>query len=118
MLTEPPDSPDCSSDPVPPQAAAGQVLVKLVRSFPTMPDDLSAEKIAAAAWQLGQPSNRAQAMAAFCSAFLLAHNNHNYDLATNGEQWVLRRLAPFAPSVIFDVGANAGGTTGTRRSCS
>lgn len=73
-----------------------------------MSDDLSPEKIAAAAWQLGQPSNRAQAMAAFCSAFLLAHNNHNYDLATNGEQWVLRRLAPFAPSVIFDVGANAG----------
>ena len=73
-----------------------------------MPADLSWEDVAGAAWSLGHPANRAQGMAEFCRSFLLAHGNFNYDLATNGEEWVLRQLAPFQPSVIFDVGANAG----------
>ncbi len=47
-------------------------------------------------------------MVRFCKAFLLSYSNYNYDFATNGEQWVLRKIARFCPTVIFDVGANVG----------
>ncbi len=39
---------------------------------------------------------------------MLAWKNHHYDFAANGEAALLRRLAPFGPRVVLDVGANLG----------
>jgi FkbM family methyltransferase len=50
----------------------------------------------------------ASALAYFCRTYTLAFNNWSYDHATNGEAALLRRLAPFGPRVILDVGANTG----------
>lgn len=36
------------------------------------------------------------------------YENRNYDMASNGELRVLRRLAAFQPKVVLDVGANVG----------
>lgn len=36
------------------------------------------------------------------------YENGNYDPASNGEGWLLRRLASSSPKIIFDVGANQG----------
>lgn len=36
------------------------------------------------------------------------YENRNYDMRTNGEARLLRRLAAFEPRVVFDVGANVG----------
>jgi FkbM family methyltransferase len=40
------------------------------------------------------------------------YNNLNYDMNTNGEFYVLDRLASTAPTTVFDVGANKGDYTG------
>jgi len=34
--------------------------------------------------------------------------NFNYDCSSNGESWLLQRLAAFRAAVVFDVGANVG----------
>lgn len=45
-----------------------------------------------------------------CSTFHNLHENFNYDLNSNGERWILKRLASREKlSVCFDVGANHGG---------
>jgi FkbM family methyltransferase len=44
----------------------------------------------------------------FCDHFLKAYKNFNYDMRSNGEQWLLNRVAAFRPAVVFDVGANLG----------
>lgn len=49
-----------------------------------------------------------QAFAAFCRMFLRAYENHDYDIDRNGEAWLLERLRPLRPKVVFDVGANVG----------
>jgi FkbM family methyltransferase len=49
-----------------------------------------------------------QALADFCSKTLLAWKNKQYDPALNGEEDLLRRLAPFNPAVLIDVGGNIG----------
>lgn len=36
------------------------------------------------------------------------YENRNYDMSSNGELRLLRKLAPFQPRVVFDVGANIG----------
>lgn len=56
----------------------------------------------------------ARIIAAFSARFL--HTYHNgtragHGIGRNGEALVLRRLAPFAPAVLFDVGANVGAWT-------
>jgi FkbM family methyltransferase len=74
---------------------------------------VSDENIMQAAYQLAMARNGrgAQLLAQFCNQFLNAYKNWNYDLNSNGERWVLNRMAAFQPSVIFDVGANVGDWT-------
>lgn len=47
-------------------------------------------------------------LAGFFEQALHAWRNRQYDVALNGEATLLRLLAPFAPKVAFDVGANVG----------
>lgn len=47
-------------------------------------------------------------LAGFFDQALAAWHNRQYDVRLNGEAALLERLAPFAPQVLFDVGANAG----------
>ncbi len=46
--------------------------------------------------------------ASFCRLFLRAYENYDYDIGRNGEAWLLERLRPLRPKVVFDVGANVG----------
>ena len=48
------------------------------------------------------------AMDRMATVFHALYENGNYDPASNGEAWLLNRLATTAPQVIFDVGANRG----------
>ena len=50
----------------------------------------------------------AAALAEFSSNVALTWANAQYDVALNGEQWMLQRLGRFGFSTIFDVGANVG----------
>jgi len=43
-----------------------------------------------------------------CSEFLEFYENHDYDIQTNGELFVLQSLASTQLSCLFDVGANQG----------
>jgi FkbM family methyltransferase len=43
-----------------------------------------------------------------CGKILKSYENSNYDVYTNGEYYVLERLARTNPKVLFDVGANVG----------
>ncbi len=51
---------------------------------------------------------RTQAFAAFSQQCVEAWKNRHYDVHLNGEAALLAALAPFKPSVLFDVGANIG----------
>lgn len=53
-------------------------------------------------------SPEARAFAAFCTQAVHAWKNRQYDIHQNGEEALLKRLAPFRPGVLFDVGANEG----------
>lgn len=55
--------------------------------------------------RFGQDQRR---LAQFFANGLAAWNNHQYDVELSGEAAVLRRLARFAPKVLFDIGANVG----------
>jgi FkbM family methyltransferase len=70
----------------------------------------SADWLRLAARHLASPANNeaGRSLAAFCQRFLNVYKNWNYNLEVNGELWLLRRLAAFEPSVVFDVGANVG----------
>lgn len=46
--------------------------------------------------------------ASFCRLFLRAYENYDYNIDRNGEAWLLERLRPLRPKVVFDVGANVG----------
>jgi len=50
----------------------------------------------------------ARILAGFFEDALSAWKNRQYDVSINGEAEMLRRLAPFAPATLFDVGANTG----------
>lgn len=56
----------------------------------------------------GGASRMVGAAHAFATQIMFATKNFNYDPMLNGERWLLARLTPFAPRVIFDVGANRG----------
>jgi FkbM family methyltransferase len=49
-----------------------------------------------------------QLLANRCAGFLAAYRNADYDFDSNGELFVLRTLAQFPMTTIFDVGANVG----------
>jgi len=49
-----------------------------------------------------------KAFATFCELSVHAWKNRQYDVRLNGEEALLRRLAPFRPRIVFDVGANVG----------
>ena len=51
---------------------------------------------------------RATALVFLMQDAVLAWKNHNYDIAVNGEGALLRRLVPFRPNIVLDVGANVG----------
>jgi FkbM family methyltransferase len=73
-------------------------------------DPIKGTQIADIAHRLAQPPNDQNmlGMSLFCSSFLEAYKNLNYDMRSNGEQWLLSKLAAFRPEVVFDVGANVG----------
>lgn len=52
--------------------------------------------------------HRTRMFAAFFERANLAWRNKRYEIHANGEEALLRRLAPFAPEVVMDVGANVG----------
>jgi FkbM family methyltransferase len=52
-----------------------------------------------------------QHVAQKCASFLEAYHNADYDFESNGELFVLRCLARFPVTVVFDVGANIGDWT-------
>ncbi|MBX9702050.1 MAG: FkbM family methyltransferase [Acetobacteraceae bacterium] len=54
---------------------------------------------------------RVRTLAGFFDRAGLAWKNRAYDVDVNGEEALLRRLAPFAPRVLVDVGANVGDWT-------
>src|ERR1700722_6031505 len=51
---------------------------------------------------------RTRALADFFDRSVLAWKNKQYDVALNGEAALLRRLQPFAPGTLIDVGAKVG----------
>lgn len=87
-----------------------KLVVAIVSAVLKRPGPFSADHIAQAAHRLAQPP-RGKAglpLAIFCDAFRRSYENWNYDWSKNGEKWLLTKLASFAPSVVFDVGANKG----------
>src|SRR5688572_20850848 len=40
--------------------------------------------------------------------FWRAYENRNFDMATNGEEWILRKVATLRPQCVFDIGAHRG----------
>lgn len=48
------------------------------------------------------------ALADFCRKATFAWKNKQYDVRRNGEEALLERLRPFAPTLLLDVGANVG----------
>ncbi len=55
----------------------------------------------------------ARKMAGICRRYMSWFSNVNYDLASNGEAFVLQALSRLEPRVIFDAGANLGDWTMT-----
>jgi FkbM family methyltransferase len=47
-------------------------------------------------------------LARWAQQIVAAYDNYNYDMTTNGEQWVLERIGLAGLHCIFDVGANTG----------
>jgi FkbM family methyltransferase len=89
---------------------AEQTVVGIVQSVLPNVQGVGAEEVAEAARRLGAMRNTpgAQALAFFCQHFLLTYKNQNYDIRSNGERWVLNRMAAFRPKTVFDVGADEG----------
>lgn len=57
-------------------------------------------------------------LAGLCRRYLAWYGNLDYELSTNGEDFVLQTLGRFGPHVIFDAGANVGAwTLAARRRC-
>jgi FkbM family methyltransferase len=92
---------------------SAQIVAGIVRNVLGAGASGSAEDILHAAYRLAVPRNGrgTPELALFCTQFLNAWKNWNYDLETNGERWVLHRIAAFEPRVVFDVGANVGDWT-------
>jgi FkbM family methyltransferase len=57
---------------------------------------------------LNRRSRRTKSLVEFSELVALAYANAQYDVAINGETWLLNRLAAFSPRVMIDVGANRG----------
>jgi FkbM family methyltransferase len=88
---------------------ADQIAIRIVHSIFGPVDPVTNQHILQAAHTLAQPPDgRLFGLALFCRRFLNAYANWNYDWRTNGEQWLVQRLAALRPSVVFDVGANVG----------
>jgi FkbM family methyltransferase len=60
-------------------------------------------------------SSIATAGARAARLYLEMYENHNYEYDSNGESWLLRRIATIKPTCIFDVGANVGDWTADAR---
>jgi FkbM family methyltransferase len=57
-------------------------------------------------------------LAGLCRRYLAWHENHSFDLETNGEAHVLATLARFRPRTLLDAGANVGDwTLAAHRAC-
>jgi FkbM family methyltransferase len=90
--------------------SAEYVVVGIIRAALGGDGSVSGDKISQAARQLASPRDTqgAHALALFCQQFLNGYKNWNYDIRSNGERWLLNRIAAFQPAIIFDVGANLG----------
>jgi FkbM family methyltransferase len=90
---------------------AEDIVVRIVQSVLGHIERVTFNDVAQVAQQLAFPPNSREpvALAVFCQQFLNAYKNWNYDGRSNGELWLLSRIATFRPSVVFDVGANVGG---------
>lgn len=53
-------------------------------------------------------SRRSAALADFADKLRLAFANAQYDIAVNGECWLLEQLSSFKPALVIDCGANRG----------
>lgn len=56
-------------------------------------------------------SEPTRALAALAEELSLTWKNRSYDIAHNGEHWLLRQVSPFGLRTLFDIGANAGDWT-------
>ncbi len=69
---------------------------------------ITPQSVAEVAYKLGREKTDHRLMTVFCNYFLMAAKNFNSEFDKNGEQMVLRRLAPLGLKTLFDVGANEG----------
>jgi len=53
-------------------------------------------------------NSRTKSLVDFSEKVALAYSNAQYDIAINGEKWLLERLVQFSPKTMIDVGANRG----------
>lgn len=95
--------------PNPARLVASVSLDLLARSVALLP--AGARNSLARRFMQDRYNPRVQALAGFFESALHGWKNRQYDVAVNGEAALLRRLAPFAPKVLFDVGANIGDWT-------
>lgn len=93
-------------------ATPDQVLDQILKAVfgPVVP---AGDTIRVAARRLAEPPNNdaSRRLAQFCQQFVHVYKGWNYNLEVNGERWLLRQMAAFKPSTVFDVGSNQGDWT-------
>jgi len=89
---------------------ADQIVVEIVQRVSGWNTPITSRAVAEAAIKLASPANgpAGQALALFCEYYHKTYRNWNYESETNGERWLLGKLATFQSQMIFDVGANLG----------
>jgi FkbM family methyltransferase len=89
-----------------------QVLEQILKAVfgPVVP---GGDVIRVAARRLAEPPNNeaSRRLAQFCQQFVHVYKGWNYNIEVNGERWLLRQIAGFKPTIVFDVGANQGDWT-------
>src|SRR5262245_2384405 len=93
-------------------ATPDQVLEQILKAVfgPVVP---GGDVIRVAARRLAEPPNNdaSRRLAQFCQQFVHVYKGWNYNIEVNGERWLLRQMAAFKPSTVFDVGSNQGDWT-------
>jgi FkbM family methyltransferase len=95
-----------------------QALAELaVKTLGLSGDSVSVQEVQQAAARLARDrgSLDAKVLNVFCETFVKLYRNYDYDIDSNGERWLLRRLAGLPMRIVFDVGANHGEWTRTAR---
>jgi len=93
-------------------ATPDQVLEMILKAVygPVIP---GGDVVRVAARRLAEPPNNdaSRRLAQFCQQFAHVYKGWNYNIEMNGERWLLRQLARFKPTLVFDVGSNEGDWT-------